>query len=137
MKKNVLALLSGVLFGLGLAVSQMINPDKVLAFLDIAGDWDPSLALVLAASVLVTWLGFKLVLTRTQPVFEETFFLPTKKDLDAYLLMGSALFGVGWGIAGYCPGPAIAAITIGTWEPFIFVLSMLAGSFVCKFLPSA
>lgn len=124
--------LSGLLFGLGLAVSQMINPDKVISFLDITGDWDPSLALVLFAAVSVTALGFSLTSKRSQPLFAEAFHLPTRSDLDARLILGAAIFGIGWGLVGYCPGPAIAALTSGALQPLVFVGAMLAGSWVAS-----
>ena len=133
MKKHISAMFCGLLFGLGLAVSQMINPEKVLAFLDIAGNWDPSLVLVLASAVFITLVGFYWVLRQPHPFFEDKFYLPTRKDIDLPLILGAAVFGVGWGIAGYCPGPAIASLTImGNPEPLIFVISILAGSYLYK-----
>lgn len=128
MPLNLMAALSGVLFGLGLAISQMINPDKVISFLDITGDWDPSLALVLAAAVSVSALAFTISKKMDQPWFGEVFSRPTRSDLDARLIVGAALFGIGWGLVGYCPGPAIAALTTGSLQPFLFVAAMLAGA---------
>lgn len=135
MKNHISAMLCGLLFGLGLAVSQMINPEKVLAFLDIAGNWDPSLVLVLASAISVTLVGYHRVLRQPHPLFGEKFNLPTRQDIDLPLVLGAAIFGAGWGIAGYCPGPAIAAITtFGNLEPLIFVLSIFAGSYLFKWL---
>jgi len=128
MSKNLTSLLAGALFGLGLAISQMINPEKVIAFLDIFGDWDPSLALVLFAAVVVSFLGFRLTMKQPQPVFGEAFHIPTRRDFDRPLILGAAIFGVGWGLAGYCPGRAIGALTIGHWEPYVFLAAMLSGS---------
>ncbi|MCX2975518.1 YeeE/YedE family protein [Halieaceae bacterium IMCC8485] len=128
MPLNLMATLSGVLFGLGQAISQMINPDKVISFLNITGDWDPSLALVLAAAVSVSALGFTLSKKMDQPWFGEVFSRPTRSDLDTRLIVGAALFGIGWGLVGYCPGPAIAALTTGSLQPLLFVAAMLAGA---------
>jgi len=121
------ALLAGTLFGLGLAVSQMINPAKVLAFLDIAGRWDPSLALVMAGALGVTALGYRLALRRPAPLLAERFEVPTLREIDRRLLAGAAVFGIGWGLVGFCPGPAIASLAFGVKESLIFVAAMLAG----------
>ena len=121
------ALLAGTLFGLGLTVSQMINPAKVLAFLDIAGAWDPSLALVMAGALGVAALGYRLALKRPAPLLAECFDLPTLRDIDRRLLAGAALFGIGWGLVGFCPGPAIASLAFGVKESVIFVGAMFAG----------
>lgn len=134
MLKNLMSLLAGLLFGLGLAVSQMINPEKVITFLDIFGAWDPSLALVLFAAVVVSFVGFRLTMQRARPVLGEVFHLPTRSDLDQRLILGSAIFGIGWGLAGYCPGPAFAAITIGQWEPLLFLAAMFGDSRASKSL---
>ena len=120
----------GVVFGLGLAVAGMTNPDKVLAFLDMAGHWDPSLMLVLGSAVGLSFVGFRLILRRPQPVLDRCFSLPTRRDLDSRLLSGAALFGVGWGLVGYCPGPAIASLGFGNAEALWFVPAMLLGMFV-------
>ncbi|MEW6637604.1 MAG: DUF6691 family protein [Actinomycetota bacterium] len=134
----LVALLSGVLFGLGLAVSGMINPAKVIGFLDVAGDWDPTLALVMGGALLVTTPFFRLVLKRPRPVLADRFRLPTKSDLDGRLLGGAALFGVGWGLGGFCPGPAVAALApafaTGLMPVFAFVGAMLAGMALYKLL---
>ena len=132
MSRVLAAALCGVLFGVGLALAQMIDPNKVLAFLDLAGAWDPSLILVMGGGAGVTAALFPLVLRRLQPHLDARFHLPTKRQLDARLVVGAALFGVGWGLAGYCPGPALVALTLGTWEPWLFVAAMIAGSLACK-----
>ena len=134
MAKMLVALLSGVLFGLGLVVSGMVNPAKVLGFLDVAGDWDPTLAFVMGGALLVTIPAFHMILNRPRPVFAEEFDLPTKKDVDARLLGGSALFGVGWGLAGFCPGPAVAALASGLAPVFVFVAAMVAGMALYKWV---
>lgn len=124
-----MALITGILFGVGLAISQMINPDKVLAFLDVAGDWDPSLALVMGGAVGVTLLTFRRVLRLPAPLFGSRFEVPSNDAIDAPLLTGATIFGIGWGIAGYCPGPAIASLTLGSVEPGIFIVAFIVGNF--------
>ena len=126
----MVALLVGVVFGLGLAVAGMTNPLKVLAFLDVAGQWDPSLMLVLGSAVGVSFVGFRAILRRQRPVFDVSFALPTRSDLDSRLITGAAIFGVGWGLVGYCPGPAIASLGFGNAEALWFVPAMLVGMFV-------
>lgn len=123
----IFALLSGTLFGLGLAISGMANPAKVLGFLDVAGAWDPTLALVMLGALAVTTPAFRYVLKRRQPWFAPAFALPTKTDLEPRLITGAALFGVGWGLAGFCPGPAVTALVSGNSTVFAFVAAMLAG----------
>lgn len=130
MKRILAALASGALFGIGLTVAQMVNPVKVLDFLDLLGNWDPSLALVMGGGVAVTLVTFRWVLGRERPLLDEQFHLPTRKDIDARLVIGSAIFGLGWGLGGYCPGPAVAAITFGSPEPWLFIPAMLLGSWV-------
>ena len=122
------ALVSGTLFGLGLAVSGMVNPAKVLGFLDVAGGaWDPTLAFVMLGALAVTTPAFHFVLKRRQPWFAPGFALPTKADLEPKLILGAALFGIGWGLAGLCPGPAVAALVTGKTAVYAFVAAMLAG----------
>jgi uncharacterized protein len=121
------ALISGTLFGLGLAVSGMMNPQKVIGFLDVAGAWDPTLAFVMGGALLVTIPAFRLILDRPRPVLADGFSLPTRSSLDARLLGGSALFGIGWGLSGFCPGPAVSALVTGLTPVFAFVAAMLAG----------
>lgn len=121
------SLFAGLLFGLGLIVSGMVNPGKVVGFLDIAGNWDPSLIFVMGAGVAVTTATFWLVLRRERPLFDERFFLPTKADLDGRLLSGAALFGIGWGIGGLCPGPALTAVATLNPTVVLFVGAMIIG----------
>lgn len=128
--KNASAFAAGLLFGLGLAISQMVNPAKVIAFLDVAGDWDPSLALVMGGAVGVAMLGFRFALKRKQPLWENAFDLPRLTTVDRRVLAGSAVFGLGWGIGGYCPGPGFAALSTGSVEAIVFVAGMALGSFL-------
>jgi uncharacterized protein len=121
------ALVSGTLFGLGLAVSGMMNPAKVIGFLDVAGAWDPTLAFVMGGALLVTIPAFRLILGRPRPVLADGFSLPTSSSVDRRLIGGSALFGVGWGLSGFCPGPAVAALVTGLAPVFAFVAAMVAG----------
>ncbi|MBA2618657.1 MAG: YeeE/YedE family protein [Rubrobacter sp.] len=121
------ALASGLVFGLGLAVSGMMNPARVIGFLDVAGDWDPTLAFVMGGALLVAVPAYRFIPRRGRPLLEEEFSLPEKKAVDAPLVGGSALFGVGWGLVGFCPGPAIAALGTGFVPVFAFVAAMLAG----------
>jgi uncharacterized protein len=126
------ALVAGLLFGLGLAVSQMVNALKVLGFLDVFGAWDPSLALVMGAAIAVTMPGFFLLKGMEKPLFTPRFQWPQRRDIDPKLLVGAGIFGVGWGLAGYCPGPGFGALALNLrgeafWEPFYFVAAMLVG----------
>jgi uncharacterized membrane protein YedE/YeeE len=120
-------LLSGTVFGLGLSVAQMTNPQKVLAFLDVFGLWDPSLLLTMAGAIFVTTVGYRVVLHRG-PIVAGKLHLPARSDIDVRLLVGSAIFGVGWGLAGYCPGPVVTGIASGLREPLIFLAAMIVGS---------
>jgi len=125
--KNLTALLCGLVFGVGLAASGMTDTAKVLGFLDITGNWVPDLAFVMGGAVLVTLLTFPLVLRRAKPLFAEQFHIPTITLIDARLLGGAAVFGIGWGIYGYCPGPALSALVYLQPNTFIFVGAMLVG----------
>jgi uncharacterized membrane protein YedE/YeeE len=127
-------LFAGTFFGLGLAVSGMVDPTKVIGFLDIAGDWDPTLAFVMGGALLVTIPAFRLIFKRPRPVLAGEFELPTKKAVDARLLGGSALFGVGWGLSGFCPGPAVTALATGLAPVFAFVAAMIAGMAIYKWI---
>lgn len=135
MGKHISALLAGLVFGLGLTISQMVNPEKVRAFLDIFGNWDPSLAFVMGTALLVTAIGYRLVWTRKRPVFADRFQLSANRKIDARLASGAILLGAGWGLVGLCPGPALAAITIGEAPAFIFLGAMIAGIFAFDLSP--
>lgn len=130
MKHSIAALISGIVFGLGLAISEMINPARVIGFLDITGDWDFTLALVMGGALIVTIIGFPLITKRSHPIFAEKFHLPTRSDIDTPLLGGAALFGIGWGIAGLCPGPAIAGLASLNPSIFLFVGAMIIGQMI-------
>lgn len=121
------ALASGLLFGLGLTVSAMVDPSKVLNFLDIAGAWDPSLAFVMLAAIPVAAIGFAVARRRGKPLIDTTFRGPTATAVDRRLVVGALLFGIGWGLAGYCPGPALAALSFGNPGTWLFVVAMLVG----------
>lgn len=135
-RRSVAGLLVGTLFGLGLAVSQMANPEKVLAFLNVIANWDPSLLLVMAAATAIAFVGYRWA-TNSGPLFETRHYLPTARQIDPRLLIGAVIFGIGWGLAGYCPGPALTGLSSGTAEPFIFVAAMLTGSQIARVVPSA
>ncbi len=126
------ALLSGLLFGAGLALSGMVNPMKVQNFLDIAGNWDPTLIFVMAAGLAATFFGYGLVLRRGKPLFAPRFNLPGGWGIDGRLVGGAAIFGLGWGLTGFCPGPAIASLVFGLWPSVIFVLAMVVGMFIAQ-----
>jgi uncharacterized membrane protein YedE/YeeE len=126
--RNLAALASGVVFGLGLSLAQMTNPDKVLNFLDITGRWDPSLLLVLGGAVVLSAITFRLVFKRGTPLWDTLFHLPLPQAIDGPLIVGSALFGIGWGLSGYCPGPAIASLGFGNPEALWVVPSIVAGA---------
>jgi uncharacterized protein len=119
--------ITGFLFGLGLVVSGMTNPAKVQNFLDVFGAWDASLLFTMGGAVVTTAIGFWLVFKRQRPMFSQVFHIPSAADIDGRLIVGSALFGIGWGLVGYCPGPAITALPFGGAPTLTFVVSMLAG----------
>ncbi|MCH9695427.1 MAG: YeeE/YedE family protein [Gammaproteobacteria bacterium] len=125
--KPLTSLLAGIIFGLGLAISGLANPDKVLQFLTLNSDWSPALLFTMGAGIVVTFFGYKWVLQRG-PVLAEAFSLPTNTRLDPQLLTGAGIFGIGWGLAGFCPGPALVGLTSGMIEPVIFVIALIAGS---------
>jgi uncharacterized protein len=126
----------GLVFGAGIAISGMANPAKVLNFFDVFGTWDPSLMLVMATALAVTFIGYRLVLRRAAPLLDAKFHLPTGRDLDLPLVAGSTVFGIGWGIAGFCPGGAIPALGLGHAAPVLFVAAMLGGMFLASALRS-
>jgi uncharacterized protein len=134
MARIISVLAAGLLFGLGLAVSGMTHASKVLGFLDMAGDWDPSLLLVLGGAVGVTVIAFRFILRRPAPVFETGFSLPSAKAIDRPLVAGAAIFGIGWGISGYCPGPAIASLAAPNWETWVFIPAVLLGAYLHRAL---
>lgn len=124
----------GLIFGAGIALSGMINPAKVLSFFDVAGAWDPSLAFVMGGALAVTALGYQLVLRRPAPLLDRAFHLPARKQIDLPLLGGAAIFGIGWGITGFCPGGAIPALGLGRPEALLFAASLSVGIMAARWL---
>lgn len=132
----IVAYIIGLVFGTGIALSGMANPAKVLNFFDIAGSWDPSLVFVMGGALITTFIGYRLVLDRSAPVLAKAFQVPAIRTIDARLLGGSAVFGVGWGIAGFCPGGALPALGTGRWEVFAFAAAVVVGIYIARFLQS-
>ena len=128
--KLVYPVFTGLVFGIGISISGMIDPAKVLNFFDIAGTWDPSLAFVMGGALLVTFFGYRLAWQREAPLFGKRFEVPTSTVIDGKLVGGSALFGIGWGIAGFCPGAAIPALGTGRWEVALFLVAVVVGFFL-------
>lgn len=127
MAKNLIGLLTGVLFGFGLALAGMTQPEKVLGFLDVAGQWDPSLLFVLGGAVGVTVISFRFILRRKTPLLDVRYYFSEKMAIDHSLIVGAVLFGIGWGIGGYCPGPAVTLLAAPSWELWAFLPAMLLG----------
>lgn len=127
MREPLPALLIGTVFGAGLALSDMINPARVQAFLDIAGAWDPTLLFVMGAALVPSALAYLVRRRMDRPLFAAEFYIPNNRALDRQLLLGAVLFGIGWGLAGFCPGPAISGLVLGAWQPWLFVAAMLVG----------
>jgi uncharacterized membrane protein YedE/YeeE len=130
----VAALITGLIFGIGLIVSGMVNPAKVQNFLDVFGQWDPSLAFVMGGAIAVTLPGYMLLKKMHKPLFSVSFHWPTRTDLDARLVIGAAIFGIGWGLGGLCPGPAMTVLSTGGLAIVTFVIAMLAGVIIARFL---
>ena len=133
MRHALAAAFAGLLFGYGLSLSRMVDRHVVLGFLDVTGRWDPTLVFVLAGAVGVALVGYRLVLGRARPVLAETFQLPARTSIDAPLALGAAIFGVGWGLSGYCPGPGIAASALGVANALVFLVSMIVGMLLYRF----
>jgi uncharacterized membrane protein YedE/YeeE len=132
MKILLAAFLSALLFGLGLGVSGMTLPSKVVGFLDVMGDWDPSLMAVMVGAILVHSISYRLIMRRESPILVANFQIPTRRELDWKLLVGSALFGIGWGLGGFCPGPALVNAVTGSSSVLVFLASMLVGMYLAK-----
>lgn len=130
----IIAYLIGIVFGVGISLSGMANPAKVINFFDVAGTWDPSLIFVMGGAVIVTFLGYRFVLKRSMPIFDRRFLLPGSHVIDGKLLAGSAVFGIGWGIAGFCPGGALPALGTGRIEVILFTAALVAGIFAARTL---
>ena len=133
----IFAYIVGLIFGLGISISGMANPAKVINFFDLAGTWDPSLAFVMGGALVVTFIGYRLVLKRPAPLLAADFQIPTRRDLDPALIGGSALFGIGWGIGGFCPGGALPALGTGRIEVLVFVAALIAGIVAARGLRAA
>ncbi len=131
---RIAVILAGVLFGAGVSLSGMVNPMKVQNFMDILGAWDPTLIFVMGAGLIVTFLGYRLVFRRPQPLYAPRFVLPSAKDIDTQLIAGAAMFGLGWGLTGFCPGPAIASLVFGLWPSVLFVAAMAVGLVAVRLL---
>jgi uncharacterized membrane protein YedE/YeeE len=132
MLQIISALLSGTIFGFGLVLSQMINPARVIGFLDVTGRWDFTLLLVMAGALLITMPAFPRILSQTKPILTDRFSVPIKTKLDGPLIIGAILFGIGWGLGGFCPGPAIAALASGSPQVVLFVAAMIAGQWLAS-----
>lgn len=130
--KTLMGYIAGLLFGLGVAISGMTDPARVLGFLDLFGAWDPTLMFVLGGAVITNFIGYRLVLRRAHPLFAGRFQLPTRRDLDARLIGGAALFGIGWGLSGYCPAPAIASASGLSLPLATMLVAMAAGWFMAQ-----
>jgi uncharacterized protein len=128
-KRGAVALASGALFGAGLLVSGMTRPDKVIGFLDVLGSWDPSLAFVMIGAIAVHFVAQRLMHRRPAPLYAPKWSIPSRRDIDLRLIAGAAIFGAGWGIAGYCPGPAVTSLASGGGA-IVFVIAMLAGTYL-------
>jgi len=130
---KIISLTAGIIFGIGLAVSEMVNPAKVLAFLDLFGDWDPSLAFVMIGALIVSSPLFHLIKNKEKPLFTDSFNYSKNKDINNRLIIGSSLFGAGWGLGGLCPGPAISSVALLNINSIIFVFAMFIGFYLVKF----
>ncbi len=130
MKRNAVAFGTGALFAAGLAISGMTKPSKVVGFLDISGAWDASLAFVMLGAIVVHFIAYRVVMRRPAPLFDFKFHVPTRKDIDLRLMLGAALFGVGWALGGFCPGPGLVALGGGSLNAVVFVVGMTIGMLV-------
>ena len=131
---KIISLVSGIIFGVGLVISEMINPKKVLGFLDLFGNWDPSLAFVMIGALIISSPSFHIIKNKEKPLFAEKFNYSNNKELNNRLIVGSALFGAGWGLGGLCPGPAISSIALINIDSITFVFAMFFGFYLVKFL---
>jgi uncharacterized protein len=134
MPRLIASLVCGLVFGAGLAIAGMTDPRKIAGFLDVTGTWDPSLMFTMAGALAVTFIAFPLIQRRGRPLFDDMLHLPTRRDIDPPLVFGSALFGIGWGLAGYCPGPAIASLSINPRDAGLLVVGMIGGMLAKRFV---
>ncbi|AYG63616.1 YeeE/YedE family protein [Rhizobium jaguaris] len=128
-QRILVSIFCGILFGVGLVVSDMVNPGRVLAFLDVAGAWDPSLAFVMGGALIPSSIAYAIKRRCTRPAFDAEFHVPASRTIDGKLVSGAVLFGLGWGLVGLCPGPAVASLVTGRWEAILFAAAMLVGMF--------
>ena len=135
LNRTLLAVACGVLFGVGLAISDMINPARVLAFLDVAGSWDPTLAFVIGGALIPSAAAYVIKNRMAAPVLEKRFHVPTNRTVDTPLVAGAVVFGLGWGLVGLCPGPAVAALVTLKWQAIVFVIAMIVGMAAYRFMP--
>ena len=134
MISKMISFVSGMIFGVGLSVSNMINPEKVLGFLDLFGQWDPSLIFVMIGAIIISAPVFFLFRSKNKPLFADNFTMPTLKSIDKNLIIGSSIFGVGWGMVGFCPGPAISSLALLNTYSLFFILSLLGGFLLTEFV---
>lgn len=127
MRNLIAALMTGIIFGAGLALSDMVNPARVLAFLDLFGAWDPTLAFVMGGALVPSAIAYVITRRMPKPLFHAAFHIPENRAVDRQLLVGGAIFGIGWGLVGYCPGPALAGLVLGAWQTWLFAAAMLVG----------
>ncbi|MFW7380655.1 MAG: DUF6691 family protein [Oligoflexus sp.] len=132
MKKTLSSFIVGFIFALGLGISGMTQPSKVVGFLDIFGQWDPSLMFVMVGAILVHTLAYRLMKKKSSPLFSAEWHIPNKKDLTPALLIGASIFGIGWGLGGFCPGPAVTSVASLQSKPLIFVIFMVLGMFLFR-----
>lgn len=132
MNRAVFSFIAGLVFAVGLGISGMTQPTKVVGFLDVFGNWDPSLMFVMIGAIGVHFFTYRMIRKRETPILEDKWYVPTRTDLTPSLIIGATLFGIGWGLAGYCPGPAVTSLASLDSRPIFFVLSMLAGIFLYK-----
>ena len=130
--RNLAAFLTGAVFGMGVCISGMANPAKVQNFLDVTGPWDPTLLAVMAGAVVATFAGYRLAANRSRPLLASGFNRPSSTAIDLRLMLGAVVFGIGWGLSGICPGPAIASLVTGTWNPVIFLVAMAVGMWLVR-----
>ena len=133
-KNNLASFTVGFIFSIGLGVSGMTQPTKVIGFLDVFGNWDPSLIFVMMGAISVHFVLFKIIIKRKSPLLDSQWHIPNQKEITPALIIGAFLFGIGWGLGGFCPGPAITSLASFTISPFIFVISMIAGMFLFRFV---
>ena len=137
LNRTLLAVFCGILFGAGLAISDMINPARVLAFLDVAGAWDPTLAFVMGGALIPSAAAYLIKNRMETPILEKRFHVPTSRTIDTPLIAGAVIFGLGWGLVGLCPGPAVAALVTLKWQAIVFVIAMIVGMAAYRYLPQA